>query len=72
MKLRISQWLDTSDEDAENFPVVYGIQINNGDGKGWLHCHENEKPLWFDTPEAESAKIAEIRAAHNAIGIMAA
>ncbi len=37
MKFRVSQWLDTSDMDVNELPVVYGIQVNKVDGRGWHH-----------------------------------
>ena len=43
MKFRISQWLDTSNDDVTEYPILFGIQANNGNG--WAHCHSNGEPL---------------------------
>ena len=60
-KLRVSQWIDTSRNDVEEFPILYGIQANKSDGRGWAHCYENGKALLFDTPEEAGEKIKQIR-----------
>lgn len=59
MKFRVSQWLDTSNKEAHEFPVVYGIQANNGNG--WQHAAENGQALMFDTAKAAALKIKELR-----------
>lgn len=66
MKYRVSRWLDTSNLDAEELPVVYGIQANQGDGKGWVHVAESGEALFFDTPEAAGEKINELKANYEA------
>lgn len=59
MKYRISEWLDTSDDNAEEYPTLYGVQANCGDG--WQHCHEDGEPLIFSTSEKAQAKILELK-----------
>lgn len=59
MKFRISQWLDTSDDNAEEYPTLYGVQANKGNG--WQHCHNNGEPLIFKTIEETESKIAALR-----------
>jgi len=58
MKFRVSQWLDTSDDNARTYPTVYGIQCNNGNG--WQHVAEGGKALFFETAKAASEKITEL------------
>ncbi|WP_353327603.1 hypothetical protein [Chitiniphilus shinanonensis] len=57
---RVSQWLDTSDDEAEQFPIVYGIQRNVG--SRWVHCCEGSEPLFFETLDAASAKCDALNA----------
>lgn len=59
MKFRISQWLDTSDDEAEEYPIKYGVQAHQ-DGQ-WKHCHEDGEPLIYDTPEEAGTKMAELK-----------
>jgi len=59
MKYRISQWLDTSDDDAEEYPILYGIQANNG--RGWCHSYEDGEPLIFKTAKEAQSKIEALR-----------
>lgn len=66
MKFRLSQWLDTSNKDAEEWPIMYGIQANKCDGKGWANVAEDGEPLLFNTPEAAGEKLKELRARYAA------
>ena len=59
MKYRISQWLDTSDDNAEEYPILYGIQGNVGNG--WQHCHMNGEPLIYSTHEEAANKIKSLK-----------
>lgn len=61
-RYRISQWLDTSDENAESYPVVYGVQIYHS-GK-WRNCSEDGKPLFYSSAEGAQQKIKELKAEH--------
>ena len=63
MKYRISQWLDTSDDNAEEYPTLYGVQGNNGNG--WQHCHSGGEPLIFKTSKEAKQKIDEIELANQ-------
>lgn len=65
MKFRISTWLDTSNDDADEYPEKYGVQINTGSGR-WLHCHEDGNPLIYDSAEDASKKIDELKARRDA------
>ena len=66
MKFRISQWLDTSNFDVEELPVVYGIQANKDDGKGWRNVAADGVPMFFDTLEAAGEKMEDLKAKHDA------
>jgi len=66
MKFRVSQWLDTNNLDVKESPIVYGIQVNRGDGSGWLHVAENGEQLFFQTPEAAVEKVDELEARYEA------
>lgn len=59
MKFRVSEWLDTSDDNAKTYPTVYGIQCNIGNG--WQHVSEEGKVLFFDTAKSASEKIADLQ-----------
>jgi len=59
MKFRISQWLDTSDDNIEEYPTLYGIQANNGNG--WQHCHMDGEPLIYSTLEEADKKIESLK-----------
>lgn len=67
MKLRISQWLDTRNPDGKESPIKYGIQARTD--AGWVNCHENGEPLFFDTPKAALEHVHQIETAHQAIGM---
>lgn len=60
MKFRVSQWLDTSRDDVEEYPILYGIQANKEDGSGWIHLAEDGEPMCFDTPGKAGEKIKEL------------
>jgi hypothetical protein len=60
MRFRVSQWLDTIDDNAKTYPIVYGIQIKNG--SKWQHVAENGEALIFKTAKAASDKIEKIEA----------
>jgi len=66
MKFRVSQWLDSSNLDVEEMPIVYGIQANKGNGNGWVHVAKDGEPLFFDTPEAAGEKLDELKARYAA------
>lgn len=59
MKFRVSEWLDTSDDNAKTYPTVYGIQCYIGNG--WKHLAAEGKILFFDTAKAASEKIADLQ-----------
>jgi len=58
MKFRVSQWLDTSKLDAEEFPEKYGVQVKvNG---RWIHVSNDDGILIFDSSNEAAAKKAEL------------
>lgn len=59
MKFRISQWLDMSDDEAEEYSIKYEIQVHQD--KQWKHCHDDGKPLIYDTPEEAGTKMTELK-----------
>ena len=59
MKFRISQWLDTSDDNAEEYPTLYGVQANRGNG--WQHCRKDREPLIFKTEEEAHLHVRALR-----------
>lgn len=61
MKFRISQWLDTSDMDVNELPVVYGIQVNKGDGLGWHHLAIDGEAAIYGTMQEADDKLKELR-----------
>jgi len=62
-KFRASQWLDTSDLNAKSLPMKYGIQVNIGDGNGWLHYAEKNTVLVFKSQGECGKKIDALRKA---------
>lgn len=58
-KYRISQFLDTSDDTAESYPILYGVQVYHN-GK-WHNCCEGSTPLLYSEVEQAAAKIAELK-----------
>ena len=60
MRFRVSQWLDTSDDNAKTYPIVYGIQIKIG--SKWQHVTENGEALIFKTAKEAGDKIEKIEA----------
>ena len=59
IKFRMSQWMDTSDDNAKEYPMLYGVQANMGNG--WRHCHEDGEALIFDNMKEADKKIDELR-----------
>jgi hypothetical protein len=60
VSFRVSQWLDTSDDNAKTYPIVYGIQIKIG-GK-WQHVGENGEAWMFKTAKEANDKIEKMEA----------
>lgn len=55
-KYRPHEWINMN-----TLEPVYSIQARVGK-KGWAHCHEGGKPLFYKTAEERDAKLKELRA----------
>lgn len=62
MKFRKHNWFDTKNQVEK-----YGIQAKHPLSGQWCHCHEDGKPLIYDTIAERNAKITELREAENAV-----
>ena len=56
MKFRKHDWLNTSTKE-----IIYSIQGNAGDGRGWISVKEDGRPLFFYDEVKRNNKLKELR-----------